>query len=75
MSSFVVTASIAAVVFGGVIVGLAVGVIFANKPLQGSCGGLANMRDENGKPMCMACEEMSQDCREEFERREAEAAG
>ena len=74
MTTFLITASIAAVVFLGVVAGLAAGLIAA-KPLQGSCGGLANMRDENGKPMCMACEDMSQDCRDEFERREAEATG
>ena len=70
MSTFLITASIAAVVFVGVVVGLAIGLM-AGKPLQGSCGGLANMRDENGKPMCMACEDMSQDCRDQFEAAEA----
>ena len=52
--------------------GMAVGVLIAGKRIQGSCGGLANMRDEHGKPMCMACEDMSKDCKEEFEQREAE---
>ena len=74
MSPLVLTSLVAVVVFGGVMVGLAVGLLVARKPLQGSCGGLANMRDDQGKPMCMACEDMSQDCRDEFERREAEAA-
>ena len=40
------------VVIGLVMAGMAVGVIFRNKPLQGTCGGLGNMRDELGMPMC-----------------------
>jgi len=40
------------VIIGIVMVGMAVGVLFRNKPLQGTCGGLGNMRDESGLPMC-----------------------
>lgn len=39
-------------VFGLVIVGMAVGVIFSNRRIQGSCGGLNTMRDDFGRPMC-----------------------
>lgn len=39
-------------VFALVITGMAVGVIFSNRRIQGSCGGLANMSDDFGQPMC-----------------------
>lgn len=51
--------------------GLAIGVIISNRRIQGSCGGLANMKDEQGNPMCMACQNPSPDCQK---RREEEAA-
>ena len=41
---------------------MAVGVIFSNRRIRGSCGGLANMRDENGRVMCDACTSPSEDC-------------
>ncbi len=40
------------VIIGIVMVGMAVGVIFRDRPLKGTCGGLGNMRDELGMPMC-----------------------
>ena len=40
------------VVFALVITGMAVGVIFSNRRIKGSCGGLNNMRDDLGQPMC-----------------------
>lgn len=43
------------VAFALVIVGMAVGVIFAGKRIQGSCGGLSAWTDENERPMCEAC--------------------
>ncbi|MEE2659734.1 MAG: (Na+)-NQR maturation NqrM [Candidatus Latescibacterota bacterium] len=39
-------------IFGLVMTGMAVGVIFSNRRITGSCGGLASMRDEFGEPMC-----------------------
>tara|TARA_B100000579_G_C22328023_1_gene619207 strand:- start:278 stop:523 length:246 start_codon:yes stop_codon:yes gene_type:complete len=31
---------------------MAVGVIFSNRVIKGSCGGLNNMSDRFGEPMC-----------------------
>ena len=42
-------------VFALVMVGMAVGVIFSNRRIKGSCGGLAAWKDDLGKPMCEAC--------------------
>ena len=39
-------------VFGLVLIGMAVGVIFSNRAIKGSCGGLNTMRDSVGQPMC-----------------------
>ena len=39
-------------VFGLIMAAMAVGVIFSNRRLQGSCGGLGTMRDALGEPMC-----------------------
>ena len=32
--------------------GMAVGVIFSNRRIKGSCGGLSTMSDELGEPLC-----------------------
>ena len=39
MATFILTA----IIFGLVIAGMAVGVIFQDKPIKGSCGGLNNI--------------------------------
>ena len=39
-------------VFGLVLAGMAIGVIFSNRTIKGSCGGLNNMSDQFGEPMC-----------------------
>jgi hypothetical protein len=49
-------------VFGIFFICLAVGVIFSNKRLKGSCGGLANMTQENGKSMCEICPNNGAEC-------------
>ncbi|MBI2504177.1 MAG: (Na+)-NQR maturation NqrM [Candidatus Latescibacteria bacterium] len=38
--------------FGLIAAAMAVGVIFSNRRLKGSCGGLGSMVDENGRPLC-----------------------
>lgn len=42
--------------------GMAAGVIFSNRRLKGSCGGLAGMRDEDGGVQCESCGTPSPDC-------------
>ena len=48
MTVFIVTL----IAFALTIALMAVGVIFSNRRIQGSCGGLANMTDKVGQPMC-----------------------
>lgn len=43
---------VALVAFGLVFVGMAVGVIFSNKPIKGSCGGLNNIGLEGDCDIC-----------------------
>lgn len=61
----------AAVIFGLAILGMALGAIFANKPVQGSCGGLANTTDENGDTNCGICSKPTTDCVENAQNRGA----
>ena len=42
----------AVVIFGIVVAGMAIGVIFGKHSIKGSCGGLGAMRDDLGQPMC-----------------------
>lgn len=67
---------IAFLVFGGVILGMSVGVLFGRRRLKGSCGGLSAWRDEIGRPMCEACAECPEKKHEcELEEAEASASG
>ncbi len=52
----------ATTVFGLAILAMAVGSIFANKPVTGSCGGLANMTNEEGDEACGICAKPTTDC-------------
>lgn len=61
------------VVFGMVMVGMAVGVIFSNRRIKGSCGGLNAMQDEVGRPLC-ECGAPPGSCGAEETEQEAEAA-
>jgi hypothetical protein len=40
------------VAFALVMVAMAVGVIFSDRRIKGSCGGLGAMSDRYGEPMC-----------------------
>lgn len=59
------TILITIVVFAITLAAMAVGVIFSNRRIKGSCGGLANMRDSEGKTLCEACTHPSPECQGE----------
>lgn len=52
------------VIFCLVVCGMAVGAIFNNKPVTGSCGGLANMTNDDGETVCGICSKPTVDCEE-----------
>ncbi len=60
LTTFVLTA----ILFGLAIVGMALGVILSNRRLRGSCGGLAGLKDEEGRPFCEACTHPAEECTE-----------
>ena len=55
--------------FALAITGMAVGVIFSNRCIQGSCGGLANMPGNEGKSPCELCSVPADQCRDETMRK------
>lgn len=55
----------AAGLFALAVAGMAVGVIFSNRCIQGSCGGLANMPGGDGKSACELCTVPADECRDE----------
>ncbi|WP_166820614.1 FAD:protein FMN transferase [Thalassoroseus pseudoceratinae] len=61
-SSAMTTWLISLGVFVAFMVLMSVGVIFSNRRIQGSCGGLAGLRDEHGQTMCQACTTPREDC-------------
>ena len=62
----VVATVLAAVgIFALAIAGMAVGVIFSNRSIKGSCGGLANMPGQDGKSICELCTVPAEECRDE----------
>jgi hypothetical protein len=54
--SFLTALIVAIIVFGIVILGMAIGAMVARKPIQGTCGGLGQMQDRFGEPLCDICE-------------------
>ena len=62
-ASLATTAVAAAIVFALVLAAMAVGVVFGKRRIQGSCGGLANRRDADGKIRCGMCGNPDRDCR------------
>lgn len=57
-----ILAAVAAVVFGLVIAGMAIGVMISGRRIQGSCGGLGTMRGSDGRSPCMACGGSPEEC-------------
>ena len=53
---------LAAAVFAVAIAAMAAGVIFGKRRLRGTCGGLANLRDSDGRTMCDLCSHPSENC-------------
>jgi hypothetical protein len=53
------------IVFAIALSGMAVGVIFSNRRLRGSCGGMSGIRDNQGNTLCEVCSNPSPECRGE----------
>lgn len=60
--SMIPTFIAAFVIFLLATVAMAVGAIFANKPVTGSCGGIAAAVGEDGESSCMVCSKPVSDC-------------
>jgi FAD:protein FMN transferase len=50
------------VVFLIAVAAMAVGVLWGRRGIRGTCGGLANFKDSQGRPMCDACHDPSPSC-------------
>ena len=61
-SNFLQLFLVTAVVFGIAILAMSLGTIIANRRLQGSCGGIAGLKDTEGKTMCELCTKPSPEC-------------
>lgn len=69
------TVLIALAVFVLVVTGMAVGVIFSNREIKGSCGGLANLQSQGGEAYCDVCGAPSADiCQLDETKAEASAS-
>lgn len=54
---------------------MSVGVMFGRKRIQGSCGGLAGLKNERGETLCQACSNPSPTCRNEPSGADRQAIG
>lgn len=54
--SFFATLIVALIVIGIAVLAMAVGAMVQRKPIQGTCGGLGQMQDRFGEPMCDICD-------------------
>lgn len=61
-SDFMWVYLLAAVVIAIAMAAMAVGVMFSGRRIQGSCGGLAGLRDESGNTACELCSNPSPTC-------------
>lgn len=62
----------APIIFGLVVAAMAIGVIFGNRRIAGSCGGIANLKDEHGNISCGLCSNPRENCRDPERLRRAE---
>lgn len=69
MSIFLVTFA----AFGIALAAMSVGVIFSNRRIKGSCGGLSSFKDSSGKSICEGCTDPSPTCSRTEEEQEAHA--
>jgi len=50
------------ILFAVSLAGMAIGVILSNRRIQGSCGGLANIKDSRGNTVCEGCTNPAPEC-------------
>ncbi len=50
------------VIFGLALLGMSLGVILSDRRIQGSCGGLSNIRHKHGKVACEGCPSGGRNC-------------
>lgn len=55
---------IAAGAFALVMIGMAIGLFFGKRPISGSCGGIANVTNEQGETSCSLCQNPGEACKE-----------
>ncbi|MFC1757992.1 FAD:protein FMN transferase [Planctomycetota bacterium] len=58
------------IIIGIALIAMAIGVIFGNRCIKGSCGGMEGLTDEHGRPLCEGCSTPSAECTTDPSRRE-----